>query len=441
MGEIAGNVMTKVRTLGTPLRQLHDGTEAYFQFYQSGVAYEGEANFLWSNPSIVDVNWAFTLGGHRFWFTGNVDYDATTCKFVVEVTIHVEDWYNFNKGQVAQFVFFPDDINKRFETLGWAKGFYTRDTTTRKVTLNAAVHSRSCCIEDSDCSDNLDYCACGRCSQCDEVDGDPDHFCASRDSTRPFCTTTDGCAPCYSDGEGDPNIRCRSLFDANYVCDTHSGECIPSSPCDYSSNGPFDPACTNHAMPFCRLSGCLPCYLADEGGGIPGLDTEMGMRRRRLESDEQCSIFLDDNTAGCDISTGECVPPSTELCNPNPCENGGGCIPLPGTLECNCEGTGFEGSRCQEDVDECLHGNGGCQHICTNTFGSFLCTCSPGYDLDDDGFSCSIHDVGCFFLLLTHCGVIGIQSIHSLFPLLLRLFVSRANFQFSLSLVVSVGGR
>ena len=40
------------------------------------------------------------------------------------------------------------------------------------------------------------------------------------------------------------------------------------------------------------------------------------------------------------------------------------------------------------DIDECATGNGGCDHICTNTVGSFYCTCRPGYTLQEDGFTC-----------------------------------------------------
>jgi len=40
------------------------------------------------------------------------------------------------------------------------------------------------------------------------------------------------------------------------------------------------------------------------------------------------------------------------------------------------------------DIDECATDNGGCSSVasCTNTVGSFLCTCLPGYS--GDGFTC-----------------------------------------------------
>ena len=32
--------------------------------------------------------------------------------------------------------------------------------------------------------------------------------------------------------------------------------------------------------------------------------------------------------------------------------------------------------------------NGGCEHICENTIGSFKCSCNDGYELNKDGLSC-----------------------------------------------------
>ncbi len=40
------------------------------------------------------------------------------------------------------------------------------------------------------------------------------------------------------------------------------------------------------------------------------------------------------------------------------------------------------------DVDECQVNNGGCDQTCTNTDGSFICSCDPGLILSDDNFNC-----------------------------------------------------
>ena len=41
------------------------------------------------------------------------------------------------------------------------------------------------------------------------------------------------------------------------------------------------------------------------------------------------------------------------------------------------------------DIDECYYENGGCQHECTNTDGSYECSCYDGYELNSDGKTCS----------------------------------------------------
>lgn len=41
------------------------------------------------------------------------------------------------------------------------------------------------------------------------------------------------------------------------------------------------------------------------------------------------------------------------------------------------------------DINECLTNNGGCAQICSNTVGSFTCSCRPGYSLNSDRRGCS----------------------------------------------------
>ena len=36
------------------------------------------------------------------------------------------------------------------------------------------------------------------------------------------------------------------------------------------------------------------------------------------------------------------------------------------------------------DINECSTNNGGCSQVCTNTVGSFVCTCNTGYELVSD---------------------------------------------------------
>lgn len=40
------------------------------------------------------------------------------------------------------------------------------------------------------------------------------------------------------------------------------------------------------------------------------------------------------------------------------------------------------------DIDECALGDIDCEHMCTNTNGSYACLCESGYSLAVNGFSC-----------------------------------------------------
>lgn len=44
------------------------------------------------------------------------------------------------------------------------------------------------------------------------------------------------------------------------------------------------------------------------------------------------------------------------------------------------------------DVDECLSNNGGCETICVNNNGSFLCSCDIGYTLSANNLNCEGKD-------------------------------------------------
>ena len=41
------------------------------------------------------------------------------------------------------------------------------------------------------------------------------------------------------------------------------------------------------------------------------------------------------------------------------------------------------------DIDECLTNNGGCAQTCTNSDGSFVCSCDGGYTLAVDERACN----------------------------------------------------
>ncbi|XP_060563555.1 uncharacterized protein LOC132722945 [Ruditapes philippinarum] len=75
-------------------------------------------------------------------------------------------------------------------------------------------------------------------------------------------------------------------------------------------------------------------------------------------------------------------------------DTNGGCTNTAGSFTCSCN-TGFnleaDGFTCT-DIDECTANTDNCDDTnggCTNTAGSFTCSCNAGYNLEADGFTCT----------------------------------------------------
>lgn len=51
-------------------------------------------------------------------------------------------------------------------------------------------------------------------------------------------------------------------------------------------------------------------------------------------------------------------------------------------------------NECQETIGSVVS-NGGCQHNCNNTIGSYICSCNKGYSLADDGKTCQGKEGSC----------------------------------------------
>ncbi|XP_013067334.2 tolloid-like protein 1 isoform X2 [Biomphalaria glabrata] len=75
--------------------------------------------------------------------------------------------------------------------------------------------------------------------------------------------------------------------------------------------------------------------------------------------------------------------------------------------------TGFT-AEYYTDKDECSVNNGGCQHICRNNIGSFVCDCPEGFTLNDDLRSCK--EAGCHHDIKSHYGVITSPNYPEYYP-------------------------
>lgn len=117
------------------------------------------------------------------------------------------------------------------------------------------------------------------------------------------------------------------------------------------------------APPPCRATNCAvggftPWSACSHQCGNAGTQT----RTRRKTRVESCG-------GTCPYHLSE-----TRACNRNACKNGG--APLSGHCRCT---SGWTGTCCEGDVNECASTPGPCQHNCHNVPGSYTCSCQSCY--------------------------------------------------------------
>ncbi|KAI6653399.1 hypothetical protein LOD99_3618 [Oopsacas minuta] len=74
------------------------------------------------------------------------------------------------------------------------------------------------------------------------------------------------------------------------------------------------------------------------------------------------------------------------------CPSDSVCVNTPTSAYCDCTEAGYEfesETNTCVDIDECSLNSSNCSQICTNTVGSYNCSCNPGYTLDSDMYTCS----------------------------------------------------
>ena len=87
-------------------------------------------------PYPATANWQKTLGAHFIWVSADIAVFANSKGLIIfdaNVTVHVEDRYNFNPGSTDVATGIPDSANGRFEITRLAKQYTNYATVVRHL--------------------------------------------------------------------------------------------------------------------------------------------------------------------------------------------------------------------------------------------------------------------------------------------------------------------
>ncbi|CAH1233666.1 SCUBE3 [Branchiostoma lanceolatum] len=141
--------------------------------------------------------------------------------------------------------------------------------------------------------------------------------------------------------------------------------------------------CTASCGPYGTQDRTRGTWIINECGG----NACSGSNRETRACNRWCynSGSVSGGSCGCSSGyTGTCCGNDIDECRSGNggCDHTQTCYNTEGSFHCGCR-SGYQpsGSRTCADINECSSGNGGCSDTCHNTQGSFYCSCRSGYRL------------------------------------------------------------
>lgn len=191
--------------------------------------------------------------------------------------------------------------------------------------------------------------------------------------TGPPCVQT----PCQNDGLCEEDVR------GNYRCLCGGGYTGIHCETEHSVHSQCAEQCLNNAT--CRVASSASLMAPTAVASL----SNQGVAHHQDGSGTTTAMLLDTADTGlecvcaagfagrhCEVDLNDCVS--------DPCQNGGQCIDGIDSFRCDCSRTGYVGTLCDVNVDECQTAGGGCLHggTCFDTYGTFTCVCLPGFGGD-----------------------------------------------------------
>lgn len=111
------------------------GANSTFFVIQSELIQVGWTRFSGRYPNPGTENWQKSIGEHPIWIDAEVGVanQGGLRHFSIEITVYLEDMYNFNPGQNDEATSIPDAWNGRFEIVGLGHEYLNRATIFRHM--------------------------------------------------------------------------------------------------------------------------------------------------------------------------------------------------------------------------------------------------------------------------------------------------------------------